>query len=105
MCARRRCARATRHANRLWGRLQGSGALGDLGAHIIDLARFLIGEPRSVSALTRTFITERPLVDGSGRGKVDVDDAFAALVEFENGAMGTLEATRFAPGRKNHQVL
>jgi predicted dehydrogenase len=83
----------------------GSGALGDLGAHIIDLARFLIGEPRSVSALTKTFITERPLVDGGGRGKVDVDDAFAALVEFESGAIGTLEATRFAPGRKNHQVL
>jgi predicted dehydrogenase len=79
--------------------------LGDLGAHIIDLGRFLVGEMKSVSAMTRTFIEERPLPDGSGTGKVDVDDAFAAVVEFENGAMGTLESTRFAAGRKNYEVL
>ena len=90
---------------RLDKRLAGSGALGDLGAHIIDLARFLVGEPKSVMGLTKTFITERPLPDGKGRGKVEVDDAFEALVEFQNGAVGTLEASRFAPGRKNHQVL
>jgi len=90
---------------RLEKRLAGSGALGDLGAHIIDLARFLVGEPKSVMGLTKTFITERPLPDGKGRGKVDVDDAFEALVEFQNGAIGTLEASRFAAGRKNHQVL
>ena len=92
----------------IWRRqkdLAGSGALGDLGAHIIDLARFLVGEPKSVMGLTKTFITERPLQDGKGRGKVEVDDAFEALVEFQNGAVGTLEASRFAPGRKNHQVL
>jgi predicted dehydrogenase len=83
----------------------GSGALGDLGVHIIDLGRFLVGEIKSVSAMTRTFIDERPLPDGSGVGKVDVDDAFVAAVEFENGAIGTLEATRFAAGRKNHEVL
>jgi len=83
----------------------GSGALGDLGAHVIDLGRFLVGEMKSVSAMTRTFVTERPLADGSGMGKVDVDDAFVAAVEFENGAIGTLEATRFAAGRKNHLVL
>jgi len=83
----------------------GSGALGDLGAHIIDLGRFLVGEMKSVSAMTRTFIEERPYPDGKGSGKVDVDDAFVAIVEFENGAIGTLEATRFAGGRKNHQVL
>jgi predicted dehydrogenase len=83
----------------------GSGALGDLGAHIIDLARFLVGEPKSVMAMARTFIPERPLPDGNGRGKVDVDDAFTALFEFENGALGTLEASRFCQGRKNHQVL
>ncbi|NSW51723.1 MAG: Gfo/Idh/MocA family oxidoreductase [Anaerolineae bacterium] len=83
----------------------GSGALGDLGAHIIDLARFLIGEPKKVSAMTKTFIKERPLADGSGTGTVTVDDAFISLVEFENGAIGTLEASRFCPGRKNHQVL
>ena len=90
---------------RLEKRLAGSGALGDLGSHIIDLARFLVGEPKSVMGLTRTFISERPLPDGKGRGKVEVDDAFQALVEFQNGATGTLEASRFAPGRKNHQVL
>jgi len=90
---------------RLDKNLAGSGALGDLGAHIIDLGRFLVGEMKSVSAMTRTFIDERPLPDGSGTGKVDVDDAFVAAVEFENGAIGTLEATRFASGRKNYEVL
>ena len=86
---------------RLDKKTAGSGALGDLGAHIIDLGRFLVGEIKSVSAVTRTFIKERPLSDGS-LGKVDVDDAFAAAVEFENGAIGTVEATRFAAGRKNY---
>jgi predicted dehydrogenase len=90
---------------RLDKNVAGSGALGDLGAHIIDLGRFLVGEMKSVSAMTRTFIDERPLSDGSGTGKVDVDDAFVAAVEFENGAIGTLEATRFASGRKNYEVL
>jgi predicted dehydrogenase len=85
--------------------LAGSGAIGDLGAHIIDLGRFLVGEMKSVSAMTRTFIEERPLADGSGTGKVDVDDAFVAAVEFDNGAIGTLEATRFGGGRKNYEVL
>jgi predicted dehydrogenase len=83
----------------------GSGALGDLGAHIIDLGHYLVGDMKSVSAMTKTFIKERPYADGSGTGKVDVDDAFVAAVEFENGAVGTLEATRFAGGRKNHEVL
>ena len=78
----------------------GSGALGDLGAHIIDLGRYLVGEISSVSAMTKTFIKERP--DGSGgMGTVDVDDAFVSAVEFANGAIGTLEATRYAGGRKN----
>lgn len=79
----------------------GSGALGDLGAHIIDLAHYLVGDMKSISALTRTFIAERPLAAGSGTGVVDVDDAFVAAVEFENGAIGTLESTRFAAGHKN----
>jgi predicted dehydrogenase len=55
--------------------------------------------------MTRTFITERPLGDGKATGKVDVDDAFVAAVKFQNGAIGTLEASRFAAGRKNYQVL
>jgi predicted dehydrogenase len=83
----------------------GSGALGDLGAHLIDLARHLVGEPTAVMAMTKTFIPERPSADGQSRVKVDVDDAFISLMEFDNGAIGTLEATRFAAGRKNHQVL
>jgi len=90
---------------RLDKKVAGSGALGDLGAHIIDLGRFLVGEPASVMALTKTFVKQRPLPGGSGVGKVDVDDAFEAVVEFDNGAVGTLEASRFSPGRKNYQVF
>ena len=69
----------------------GSGALGDLGAHVIDLARYLVGEFAEVSALTQTFMPGR-----------DVDDAVEAAVRFENGAVGTIEASRFCQGRKNH---
>ena len=72
----------------------GSGALGDLGAHIIDLARFLAGEITAVSGQTRTFVPER------GGVPVEVDDAFVATVEFEGGAVGTLEASRFCLGNK-----
>jgi predicted dehydrogenase len=90
---------------RLQKKSAGSGALGDLGAHIIDLGRFLVGEIKSVSALTRTFIEERARLDGKGKGKVDVDDAFVSVVEFENGAIGTLEATRYAGGRKNYNCF
>ena len=90
---------------RLDRKAAGSGALGDIGSHIIDLARFLIGEPRSVAASTKTFIGERPLPDGRGRAPVDVDDSFAAVIELEGGCIGTLEASRFALGRKNHLVF
>ena len=83
----------------------GSGAIGDLGAHIIDLAHYLVGGIKTISAYTKTFITERPYEDGSGMGTVDVDDAFVAALEFENGALGTLESTRFAAGRKNYNVF
>jgi predicted dehydrogenase len=68
----------------------GSGALGDLGAHVVDLARYLVGEIDSVAAMTATFWPER-----------EVDDAVESAVSFENGAVGTIEATRFANGRKN----
>jgi predicted dehydrogenase len=84
----------------------GSGAMGDLGSHVIDLARFLVGEPKRVMGMSQTFVKERPLPDGSGAmGAVDVDDAFVSLVEFEGGTLGTLEASRFCHGRKNHQVI
>jgi predicted dehydrogenase len=81
----------------------GSGALGDIAAHVVDLARFLVGEISGVAGDLETFIRTRPLV-GSPRksGRVTVDDASAALVRFANGAMGTVEATRLAPGRKNY---
>ena len=68
----------------------GSGALGDLGAHVVDLARFLAGEIEAVSALVRTFVPGRR-----------VDDAIEAAVTFESGAVGTIEATRLALGRRN----
>jgi len=68
----------------------GSGALGDLGAHVIDLARYLVGEIETVAALTATFQPGR-----------EVDDAVEAVVGFEGGAVGTIEASRFAAGRKN----
>ncbi|MBI3912407.1 MAG: Gfo/Idh/MocA family oxidoreductase [Armatimonadetes bacterium] len=86
--------------------IAGSGALGDLGAHIIDLGRYLVGEIGSVMATARTFIKERPsATDPSHREPVDVDDAFEAVVEFENGAVGTLEASRFCAGRKNYNTF
>jgi len=82
--------------------LAGSGALGDIGAHVIDLARFLVGEIAQVSGELTTFIHERPLPDApKKKGKVTVDDAAMALVKFANGATGTIEATRLATGRKN----
>jgi predicted dehydrogenase len=88
----------------------GSGALGDIGAHVIDLARFLVGEIVEVAGDLRTFIRERPLPSSVRRpdlqvrqkGRVTVDDAVTALVRFDTGAMGTIEATRLAPGRKNY---
>jgi predicted dehydrogenase len=87
------------HSWRLSRSTAGSGALGDLGAHVIDLARFLVGEPASVSGVLKTFTLKRP------GGTVDVDDAFAATVEFDSGAIGTLEASRVALGRKNGMVF
>ncbi len=80
----------------------GSGALGDIASHSIDLARHLVGEITEVSGLLETFVPERPLPEGGGMGAVDVDDAALALLRFENGAIGSVEGTRFAPGRKNH---
>jgi predicted dehydrogenase len=84
----------------------GSGALGDLGAHSIDLARYLCGEVSELSATTETFIKRRPVSAGS-RKKVDVtvDDAVAMCLRFKNGAIGTIEASRFGAGRKNHNTF
>ena len=89
---------------RLESKHAGSGALGDLGSHIVDLARYLVGEPKSLMARTETFIKQRKDAQGKLR-KVDVDDAFQAIVEYRNGAVGTLEASRFCPGRKNSNTF
>ena len=87
---------------RLQSKIAGSGAHGDINAHIIDLGRYLIGEFREVSAVMETFVKERPLTPGSRKkGRVTVDDAVSVVGRFRNGAIANLEATRFAPGRKN----
>lgn len=84
----------------------GSGALGDLGAHIIDLARYLVGEIAEVSATMETFLQQRPVEPGSAKkARVTVDDAVIMLARFKNGALGTFEATRFARGRKNQNTF
>jgi predicted dehydrogenase len=99
---------------RLQKGVSGSGAHGDINAHIIDLGRYLVGEIKEVCGLMHTFIKERPIMDDSGKGqgltakssrkmgKVTVDDAAMFIGRFHNGALGNLEATRFALGRKNH---
>ncbi|MFC9910144.1 Gfo/Idh/MocA family protein [Streptomyces sp. NPDC127197] len=97
---------------RLRKELAGSGSLGDLGAHIVDLAQYLAGEQLAgVSALTETFVRERPLPGGSARGlsavtaagtgQVTVDDAAVFTARFTSGALASFEATRYATGRKN----
>ncbi len=80
----------------------GSGSLGDIASHSLDLARYLVGEIGEVSGLLETFIKERPLPGSKTMAKVDVDDAALALIRFENGAIGSVEGSRFAPGRKNY---
>lgn len=81
----------------------GSGALGDLGAHLVDLVRYLTGSEIEVtSADLRTFTRERPLAGGTGTGQVTVDDAalFAGRLS-GSGALASFEATRCAAGHKN----
>jgi predicted dehydrogenase len=68
----------------------GSGAIGDLGTHVVDLSRYLIGEIVSLSAVVKTFVHGRK-----------VDDAIESVVEFDSGTVGTIEATRLALGRRN----
>jgi predicted dehydrogenase len=95
---------------RLKKEVSGSGSHGDLGAHIIDLARFLVGEFSEVVGMTETFIKKRPLgdmdinlkghIESNQWGEVDVDDASAFLARFENGALGVFEVTRFSRGNR-----
>jgi predicted dehydrogenase len=80
----------------------GSGALGDIGSHVVDLARYLVGELTEVAGTLETFVPRRPLPNRPKRtGAVTVDDAVLACLRFKGGAIGTLEATRMAAGRKN----
>jgi predicted dehydrogenase len=89
----------------------GSGALGDIGAHIVDAVQFVTGqELTGVSGTTRTFVTERPVLEtsvglsgtaGDRRGPVTVDDAALFFGSLSGGGLATFEATRMAPGRKN----
>ncbi|MEW1890840.1 Gfo/Idh/MocA family oxidoreductase [Streptomyces sp. NPDC085659] len=91
----------------------GSGALGDLGAHVVDLTQYLAGEPLvAVSALTETFVRERPRPAGPSAGigggaaagdtgPVTVDDAAAFTGRLASGALASVEVTRMAAGRKN----
>jgi predicted dehydrogenase len=100
---------------RLQSKIAGSGAQGDINAHIIDLGRYLVGEIKEVCGALETFIRERPVQleagtgltakPGSKMGKVTVDDAVSWIGRFQNGALANLEATRFALGRKNHITL
>lgn len=96
---------------RLQKEVAGSGSHGDLGAHLIDLAHFLIGDIAEVIGMSETFVKERPLADtmtglsargskDSPRGPVTVDDATLFMARFANGALGSFEATRFAPGHR-----
>ncbi|GAA1588244.1 Gfo/Idh/MocA family oxidoreductase [Kribbella sancticallisti] len=89
----------------------GSGALGDIGAHIVDLTQYITGDRiAEVSGQLETFVKERPVAAahsglsgeaGAERGPVTVDDAAIFLARFGSGALGVFEATRFATGRKN----
>ncbi len=92
----------------------GSGAIGDIGTHVIDMARYLVGEIAAVNALVQTYIATRPVqaggVDKLGaaekdakgpRGPVDVDDEMMTMLRFADGAVGSIEATRNAQGRHN----
>jgi len=96
---------------RLQKEIAGSGSLGDLGAHVIDMARYLVGEFSEVIGMSETFIKERPIAEnmtglsakgGSSTemGQVTVDDATLMMARFENGALGSIEATRFAGGHR-----
>jgi predicted dehydrogenase len=97
---------------RLQPQTAGSGAVGDIFSHIVDLARYLVGELAEICATTETFIKRRPAGQNRHRGKakqrfaaITVDDAVTAVGRFGNGALFSLEATRFAPGRKNSIVM
>ncbi len=97
--------------------IAGSGPQSGINSHSVDLARFLVGEIKSVVAMQTNFVTERtPAGEAAGtfnaagatggpKEKVTVEDAISMIVEFENGALGSFEASNFAPGRKNYNYF
>ncbi|MCR2807158.1 Gfo/Idh/MocA family protein [Paenibacillus soyae] len=85
--------------------LSGSGALGDLGSHILDMHRFLVGETDSVVAHADTIVRERDLLSGEGKGEVDVDDFCHVLARMEGGISSSMQISRFAYGRGNYQQI
>ena len=100
---------------RLQKEVAGSGPLGDLASHLIDIAHFLVGDIAEVNGMKKTFIKERPVPSsmtglsatsaGGAVEQVTVEDACTFLFQFENGALGSLEASRMCPGRKNYQTF
>ena len=94
--------------------IAGSGTLGDIGTHVVDFARYLVGEIKSVNAIAKTYIKDRPIQQSANdtmdirvgnnnakKGIVDVDDEIITMLKFSNGAVGTIEASRNAYGRNN----
>ena len=80
--------------------------MGDLGSHTVDLARYLVGEPTRVNGIVKTMVPERPSVENPAvMAPVTVDDAYVGLMEFENGAIGTIEGTKYATGRDNFNLF
>jgi predicted dehydrogenase len=96
------------HTPRLWRYEKskaGAGTLGDIGSHLIDMARFVAGEFSEVVAQDGIIVNERPAPNGEGLLPVDVDDYIHFIARMENGATGTFASTKFAFGRKNAQRL
>ncbi len=94
------------HTWRQEKRRAGSGAVGDIASHVLDLGRFLAGELKSVAGLSRIVVPRRPIRPGSRRTRaVDVEDLYEGVLEFRSGAVGTLEVSTFCLGRKNYLTM
>ena len=97
--------------------IAGSGQSGGINSHSVDLAHYLVGDIKKVTGIATNFIKERPLPEGAAsgtfsagevskeKGKVEVEDAISMVVEFENGALGSFEATTYAIGRENYNYF
>jgi len=96
-------------------KIAGSGTLGDIATHVVDIARYLVGEISHVNAMMQHYVTERPLQSGGAdklgaseknanapMGAVDVDDEVMTMLRFDSGAVGSIEATRNGWGRNNY---